>query len=480
MAADPADGHCLALGRHRRRMEARRVHGRGDDRDPRCPAAGVARQVGVAGDDLDRVGDDPPDLAWALQPGHGAVSRTVVGQVDRVVEVEHQTGAAVGQRLLQERRAVGKRLAVHHHHVRLPQPRELAQAAGAGSEEAKHFLAVAARLVDYAVERRRHEAVDARAPALGFQVGQVLLDAQAVRRYLGGVGHDEGDVHPRPVPVRCCPVGYTSLVGRAMCGIAGLLRLDGEPADPAAPRTLVRTMIHRGPDGEGYHVDGPFGFGMRRLSIIDLTTGDQPIANEDGQVWVVFNGEIYNYRELRADLERRGHRFATHTDTEVLVHLYEEDGPGLLRHLRGMFAFALWDARARRLLLARDRAGKKPLYYAHLGDRLLFGSELKALLADPTVPRDLDHTALYQYLCLGFVPHPRTVYRAIRTLSPGHFMLADARGGVREERYWQLRFAPKHAGRLRAIDAEIEALLRESVRLRLRSDVPLGVFLSGG
>ncbi len=265
-----------------------------------------------------------------------------------------------------------------------------------------------------------------------------------------------------------------------MCGIAGLLRLDGEPADPAAPRTLVRTMIHRGPDGEGYHVDGPFGFGMRRLSIIDLTTGDQPIANEDGQVWVVFNGEIYNYRELRADLERRGHRFATHTDTEVLVHLYEEDGPGLLRHLRGMFAFALWDARARRLLLARDRAGKKPLYYAHLGDRLLFGSELKALLADPTVPRDLDHTALYQYLCLGFVPHPRTVYRAIRTLSPGHFMLADARGGVREERYWQLRFAPKHAGRLRAIDAEIEALLRESVRLRLRSDVPLGVFLSGG
>ena len=265
-----------------------------------------------------------------------------------------------------------------------------------------------------------------------------------------------------------------------MCGIAGVLHLDGATVDPRALRALVDPLAHRGPDGEGHHVDGPLGFGMRRLSIIDLQTGDQPIANEDGQVWVVFNGEIYNYRELRADLERRGHRFTTQTDTEVLVHRYEEEGPGLLTHLRGMFAFALWDARARRLLLARDRAGKKPLYYAHLGDRLVFGSEIKALLADPTVPRDLDPTALYHYLCLGFVPHPRSIYRAIRTLPPAHFLVADASGAVRVERYWQLEFTPKHPFGLHAIDEGIETLLREAVRLRLRSDVPIGVFLSGG
>jgi asparagine synthase (glutamine-hydrolysing) len=265
-----------------------------------------------------------------------------------------------------------------------------------------------------------------------------------------------------------------------MCGIAGLLRLDGATVDPDALRALVDPLIHRGPDGEGHHVDGPLGFGMRRLSIIDLQTGDQPIANEDGQVWVVFNGEIYNYRELRADLERRGHHFATRTDTEVLVHLYEEAGPGLLEQLRGMFAFALWDARARRLLLARDRAGKKPLYYAHLGDRLVFGSEIKALLADPSVPGDLDPTALYHYLCLGFVPHPRSIYRAIRALPPAHYLIAEPSGAVRVERYWELKFAPKHTCGLRAIDEGIETLLGEAVRLRLRSDVPVGVFLSGG
>src|SRR5215208_2512824 len=250
-----------------------------------------------------------------------------------------------------------------------------------------------------------------------------------------------------------------------MCGIAGLLRLDGATVDPEALRALVDPLAHRGPDGEGHHVDGPLAFGMRRLSIIDLQTGEQPIANEDGHVWVVFNGEIYNYRELRADVERRGHRFTTQTDIEVLVHLYEEDGPGLMSHLRGMFAFALWDARARRLLLARDRAGKKPLYYAQLGDRLVFGSEIKALLADPTVPPDLDPTALYQYPCLGFVPHPRSIYRAIRALPPAHFLVADASGAVRVERYWQLEFAPKHPFGLHAIDEGIETLVSEAVRL---------------
>src|SRR5262245_64891081 len=199
-----------------------------------------------------------------------------------------------------------------------------------------------------------------------------------------------------------------------MCGITGLVYNDpAHPVDRALFRRMTATLTHRGPDADGYHFAGGVALGHRRLSIIDLAGGDQPIYNEDRTKAVVFNGEIYNFRELRDDLEARGHRFATASDTETIVHAWEEYGDACVTQLRGMFALALWDARERRLLLARDRVGKKPLYYAHDGERLLFGSELKALLADPAIKRELSLEALDDYLAFGAVPAPRTVYRGI-------------------------------------------------------------------
>jgi asparagine synthase (glutamine-hydrolysing) len=244
---------------------------------------------------------------------------------------------------------------------------------------------------------------------------------------------------------------------------------------------MLGTLRHRGPDDEGLFADQRAALGARRLSIIDLETGSQPVANEDGSVQVVQNGEIYNYLELRQELEARGHRFRTKSDTEVLAHLYEERGADLVAPLVGMFALAVWDARAGRLFLARDRLGKKPLYYARAADGLLFGSEIKALLASGQVSREMDFAALGEYLDTLYIGGEATIYRDIRQLRPGHVLVA-AQDGVRISEYWSPWSVASKAGRLDegALVEELGALLRQAVRLRLRSDVPLGCFLSGG
>jgi asparagine synthase (glutamine-hydrolysing) len=265
-----------------------------------------------------------------------------------------------------------------------------------------------------------------------------------------------------------------------MCGIAGFLALEqGVIATRAIAEAMCNVIVHRGPDDEGFLVDGPLAMGMRRLSIIDLAGGHQPISNEDGSVSVIQNGEIYNFQELRTDLEARGHRFATRSDTEVIVHLYEEYGTACVEKLRGMFAFALWDTRRRRLMLARDRLGIKPLYYSLDRGRLLFGSELKSLLA-VGLDREIDRQALHDYLSLTYIPAPATIFRAAHKLPPGTFLVAE-RGAVRTERYWRLDFTPRTD--IRSEDAAVEAVrsaVDDAVRSHLVADVPLGVFLSGG
>jgi asparagine synthase (glutamine-hydrolysing) len=209
-----------------------------------------------------------------------------------------------------------------------------------------------------------------------------------------------------------------------MCGISGVVYTDpAHRVDRELFRRLTETLAHRGPDADGFLFGSGVALGHRRLSIIDLSTGDQPIYNEDRTKAVVFNGEIYNFRVLRADLEQRGHRFVTASDTEVIVHAWEEYGEHFLTRLRGMFAIALWDTRRRRLLLARDRVGKKPLYYAHDGERLLFASELKALVADPSVKRAISAEAIDDYLTFGSVPAPRTVYQGVQQLPPAHYLI---------------------------------------------------------
>jgi asparagine synthase (glutamine-hydrolysing) len=267
-----------------------------------------------------------------------------------------------------------------------------------------------------------------------------------------------------------------------MCGIAGKLNFRSEePAGTEELRRMCSVLRHRGPDDEGLFVEGPLAMGMRRLSIIDLSTGRQPIHNEDESVWVVYNGEIYNFPELRPTLEAKGHRFYTNTDTEVIVHLYEEHGEGFVDHLAGMFGIALWDRRERKLVLARDRLGIKPLYY-HLGaDRLVFGSELKAILEDG-VDREVDLQAMHDYLSLNYVPGPRSIFRAIRKLPPAH-LLVCRNGQTRLRRYWEppcATGAPTSTRSEGALAEELEHLLRSTVREHLLSDVPLGVFLSGG
>jgi asparagine synthase (glutamine-hydrolysing) len=267
-----------------------------------------------------------------------------------------------------------------------------------------------------------------------------------------------------------------------MCGIAGRFNFDpSRPIDPVVLAGMTDAIAHRGPDAAGYYRAPGIGLGHRRLSIIDLATGDQPLANEDGQVQVVFNGEIYNFADVRAELTALGHRFRTGSDTEIIVHGYEEWGERCVDRFRGMFAFAVWDARHRRLLLARDRLGVKPLYYAELpGVGIVFGSEIKALLEDPAVPREWRPEAIDTYLTLLYVPAPDTVYAAIRKLPPASVLVAE-RGKIRVSTYWDLAF-PGEAGDARedAYLEELDALLREAVGLRLISDVPLGAFLSGG
>jgi asparagine synthase (glutamine-hydrolysing) len=267
-----------------------------------------------------------------------------------------------------------------------------------------------------------------------------------------------------------------------MCGIAGRYHYDpAQPVDRDVLIAMTDAVAHRGPDAAGYFQAPGIGLGHRRLSIIDLATGDQPLANEDGTVQVVFNGEIYNFAEVRSELVARGHRFRTSSDTEVIVHGYEEWGERCVQRFRGMFAFGLWDSTAHRLLLARDRFGVKPLYYADLpGVGLVFGSEIKSILENADVPRGWRADALDAYLTLLYVPAPDTIYQAIRKLPPAHVLVAE-RGQVRISRYWDLSFpGDGDATREEEYLEELDRLMREAVRLRLISDVPLGAFLSGG
>lgn len=270
-----------------------------------------------------------------------------------------------------------------------------------------------------------------------------------------------------------------------MCGICGKLELDpGRPVDEGTIRRMTRVLAHRGPDDEGVYVEGSLGLGHRRLSILDLSAaGHQPMSSEDGSRWIVFNGEIYNYLELRADLERRGHRFRSRTDTEVVLKLYELHGPGCVLQLRGMFAFAIWDSPRRRLFLARDRLGKKPLHYSPGPKAFVFASEIKAILQDPDFQRDVDPVAIHHYLTYQCVPAPHSALKRIHKLPPAHYLILE-NGRIETERYWKLSYLPKIAVRnerqLRDLEMELVQRLEDAVRLRLISDVPLGAFLSGG
>jgi asparagine synthase (glutamine-hydrolysing) len=264
-----------------------------------------------------------------------------------------------------------------------------------------------------------------------------------------------------------------------VCGIAGIVRSDGRDVDQELVHRMCDAIRHRGPDEDGFYFKGPAGLGMRRLAIIDLKGGQQPIHNQDRTAWIVFNGEIYNYLELREKLEKLGHTFYTNSDTEAIVHAYDRYGSDCPKHLRGMFAFAIWDERTQELFVARDRVGKKPLLYAQVNGEFVFGSEFSALLQHPSVSREIEPEALHHYLSFMCVPAPLTAYRAIRKLEPGH-SLRWKRGEIKIERYWQPDFSEKlKIGEEEAGQRAIE-ILRDAVKVRLMSEVPLGAFLSGG
>lgn len=264
-----------------------------------------------------------------------------------------------------------------------------------------------------------------------------------------------------------------------MCGILAIHDPRRRPIDEDLLREQCDAMTHRGPDDEGYHLDDGVALGMRRLSIVDLAGGHQPLKNEDGTIHVICNGEIYNHRELRVELEARGHTLATHSDVEVIAHLYEELGDRCVERLNGMFGFALWDSKRRRLLVARDRLGIKPLYYTHANGRLLVASEIKVLLADPTVPRTVNVSGLHHYLHYLYVPGPETMFGGIYKLPPGHLMVCDD-AGTDIRRWWDVSFDPElDVDEEQAIEGLGEHLER-SVERRLMADVPLGAYLSGG
>ena len=261
-----------------------------------------------------------------------------------------------------------------------------------------------------------------------------------------------------------------------MCGICGI----HGPHDEALLRRMTGAIAHRGPDDAGFYRDGSVGLGIRRLSIIDVTGGHQPLANEDGSLWIVYNGEIYNFQEIRKTLEAKGHRFTTRSDTEVILHAFEEYGEACVHLFRGMFAFALWDAREGTLRLCRDRLGIKPLYYTQANGSFLFGSEIKAILEHPGVSREVDPEALDLYLTFQYVPGPRTLFRGIHKLPPGHWLRWQG-GSVSLHRYWDLVVEDAEPGVIESeAVAEFRDLLEQAVRLRLISDVPLGALLSGG
>jgi len=266
-----------------------------------------------------------------------------------------------------------------------------------------------------------------------------------------------------------------------MCGIAGLFRTDGAAVDPAVLERLTEMLRHRGPDGLGLHVEGPAGLGHRRLAIIDLEGGRQPLANEDGTIWVSCNGEIYNYRQLTDELTAKGHAFRTRSDTEVLVHAYEEWGDAFLERLRGMFALALWDGRAQRLLLARDRFGIKPLCYFVGPGMIAFASEMQAFRALPGFTPTVDLAALDLYLHFQYIPAPHSIYREVRKLPPAHYLVVDRAHGLQEPRpYWSLAFRPDRRPSEEEWIERLDAGLRETVEAHLVADVPFGAFLSGG
>ena len=267
-----------------------------------------------------------------------------------------------------------------------------------------------------------------------------------------------------------------------MCGIAGMIEFArGARADREALDAMCRIMTHRGPDDQGVYLDGPVGIGMRRLSIVDLSTGHQPISNEDKNLWIVFNGEIYNHRELRERLVALGHIYRTQSDTETIVHLYEEYGPDCVQHLRGMFAFAIWDAKQRKLFIARDRLGIKPLYYQLRENRLVFGSEIKVVLTQDDSRPELLQAALPEFLAFGYLSGEETLYAGIKKLLPGHTMEVATDGTVRIRKYWDLDVSTVHSSRDEGhYVAAYRELIEGAVQSHLMSDVPLGVFLSGG
>jgi len=267
-----------------------------------------------------------------------------------------------------------------------------------------------------------------------------------------------------------------------MCGICGIHEYARRvPTTEGILGSMLHSIHHRGPDEEGRYSDGELTMGMRRLSIIDLSQGQQPIKNEDGRFVVIFNGEIYNYKELRTHLQQRGHTLRTHSDTEVIVHLFEDYGVDCVHHLRGMFAFALWDTQERSLFIARDHLGVKPLYYTQMGDRLIFGSEIKAILQHPDVSVELDLNALSDYLSFRYVPAPHTLFKNIHLLPSGYWLKSDPQG-VKTQQYWDVEFTdtPYDPSRTPQYAAELEALIADCVERQLVSDVPFGAFLSGG
>jgi asparagine synthase (glutamine-hydrolysing) len=265
-----------------------------------------------------------------------------------------------------------------------------------------------------------------------------------------------------------------------MCGIAGIIDFNGKPVAEEDVLAMSAALVHRGPDEGGHYVRGPVGLGMRRLSIIDIQSGHQPVHNEDFSVWVVFNGEIYNFRELRTELEAAGHSFYTATDTEVIVHLYEQHGRDCVRKLRGMFAFALWDERRRAVLLARDRLGKKPLYYGWSGRRLVFASELKSILQLPEIERNINWESVSHLFTFLSTPPSESIIFGIKKLEPAHTLAASQGSAPLTERYWRCEFKPDYRHGEDYFVQGLRELLTESVRLRMISDVPLGAFLSGG
>jgi asparagine synthase (glutamine-hydrolysing) len=265
-----------------------------------------------------------------------------------------------------------------------------------------------------------------------------------------------------------------------MCGIAGIVSFDGKPVLRQELQDMCSAIAHRGPDDAGYYVDAYAGLGMRRLSIIDISKGHQPICNEDGSVWVVFNGEIYNFQELRRNLQSRGHVFSTDTDTETIVHLYEDYGPACVDHLRGMFGLAIWDVRERKLLLARDRVGIKPLYYAFLHHRLVFASELKSILQLPDVERNLNWGSVSHLFTFLTTPPTESIVDGIHKLPPGHFLTFSPHHAPAARRYWDLKFEPDRTKPMQWFVDRTSELVAESVRLHMISDVPVGAFLSGG